>query len=170
MDVCPRVFTDAERANLALLPHQHRAKLVAWAGERRSELILGREQVCRASLKAYHAALRRACELCLAHGVRGLALLTTAPASQAMEQASPGLTENIRNYNEALREVAREYQHKLPVRVIDVHSLALRLGPEAVLLADHQHLNREGNRIIGLELADFAAGLVQCGPSMDIAQ
>lgn len=161
VDCCPRLFTNEEKDNLAAHPPGQRTLILANTGAQRPRILLSRAQILRTPLPEYETALRRACELCLNHGVLGLAMLTTAPASEEHCQNRPGLRANIEAYNRAIREVAEEYGQRLPVRLIDAHALTLEHGPEQFLLPDHQHLSPTGGAVLGRLLADFAAELAR---------
>lgn len=151
VDCAPRVFSQFERTLVnRIRPISMRDALIRFVGRHRRFLISHFPQKVYVPLSTFETNYEAVVHELQRHGIQ-LLLVNICPTDAATAFRSPGLSENICLYNEAIARRARQDGCSL----VDIHA-ALQSNPEEYLLSGI-HLNPKGNKL----LADLLVNHIQ---------
>ena len=155
VDCAPRVFSQFERTVVNhIRPIFARDALVRFVGRHRRFLISHLPQKVYVPLSTFETKYQAIVRELRERGIR-LLLVNICPTDTATAFRSPGLSENICLYNQAIARCAQQDGCSL----IDIYTV-LKSDPEAYLLSGI-HLNPAGNKL----LADLLINRIQSLPA-----
>jgi hypothetical protein len=155
VDCAPRVFTPLEHYLVGKVkPLSLQKSVLNFVSRNRRKRILARPKVYT-SLPKFAEAASDIARGCAEAGVR-LGFISIAPTNEVLAYRSPGIKENIVNYNQVLQNVAHEWGASF----IDFYSALSSYSPDEYLLGDGHHLDLQGHVILTDLLLNWVKSIV----------